>query len=96
MKRPASRKESADGDELKRSSFWTGVIGAECECNEEGPDGFLDLTLKFDTQAIIDAIGPVSDRETLELELTGMLIEELGGISIEGTDCILVLSKGRH
>ena len=33
------------------------LLDAEgCECSAEGPDGFMDLTLKFDKQAIVGAI----------------------------------------
>jgi len=63
----------------------------ECDCTIEGEDGFADLTLKFDTQEIVGVIGEVTDGETLVLTLTGELFD---GISIEGKDCIIVLSKG--
>ncbi|MHC5074340.1 MAG: integrin alpha, partial [Planctomycetota bacterium] len=31
----------------------------DCNCTTEGPDGYLDLTLKFATEDIVDAIGEV-------------------------------------
>jgi len=63
----------------------------DCNCTKAGPDGFLDLTLKFETQEIVEAIGDVNDRELLPLTLTGILFDER---PIEGADCILI--HGRH
>ncbi len=63
----------------------------DCNCTTEGPDGFLDLTLKFETQKIVEAIGDVNDGDVLTLELTGVLYDET---PIEGADCILI--RGRH
>ncbi|MHC4842687.1 MAG: hypothetical protein ACYTEE_02700 [Planctomycetota bacterium] len=59
----------------------------ECECNTEGPDAFLDLTLKFETQEIVEAIGDVNHGDILELPLTGALFD---GTPIEGADCIII------
>jgi hypothetical protein len=63
----------------------------ECDCTTEGPDGFLDLTLKFKTQDIVEALGEVIDGELLILSLTGVLFD---GTPIEGTDCIII--HGKH
>ncbi len=63
----------------------------ECECTTEGPDGYADLTLKFETQEIVNALGEVVDGEVLALTLTANLSD---GTAIEGRDCIIVLSKG--
>ncbi|MHC4084601.1 MAG: hypothetical protein ACYSWZ_02230 [Planctomycetota bacterium] len=63
----------------------------DCNCITEGPDGFLDLTLKFKTQRIVEAVGDVNDGDVLTLELTGVLYDET---PIEGADCILI--RGRH
>jgi len=60
----------------------------DCNCIEAGPDGFLDLTLKFKTQKIVEAIGDVNEGDVLTLELTGVLIGER---PIEGADCILIV-----
>jgi len=67
------------------------VDASECECIAEGPDGFLDLTLKFKTQEIVEALGEVSHREVLVLTLTGVLFDET---PIEGADCIAI--RGKH
>lgn len=63
----------------------------ECECSTEGPDGFLDLTLKFETQRIVEAIGEVDHGDELVLELTGVLSDET---RIEGSDCVII--RGKH
>ena len=67
----------------------------DCNCTEEGPDGFLDLTLKFENQRIVEAIGDVNDGDVLTLELTGVLFDPMPfETPIEGADCILI--RGRH
>ncbi len=67
----------------------------DCNCTEEGPDGFLDLTLKFKTQRIVEAVGDVNDGDVLTLELTGVLFDPMPfETPIEGADCILI--RGRH
>ncbi len=63
----------------------------DCNCISDGLDGFIDLTLKFKTQDIVEAIGDVNDGDILSLELTGVLFGER---PIEGTDCIVI--RGRH
>jgi hypothetical protein len=67
----------------------------DCNCTQDGPDGFLDLTLKFKTQLIVDAIGDVNDGDILTLPLTGILYDPIPyETPIEGSDCILI--KGKH
>ena len=53
-------------------------------------DGFKGLKLKFHTADIVTALGEVTDREVIELELTGSLTD---GTAITGTDQIMVLGK---
>jgi len=62
----------------------------DCACTAAGPDGLVDLTLKFNKQEIIEAIGDVNDGEVLQLVLTGNLID---GTKIEGTDCVKIIDK---
>ena len=63
----------------------------DCNCTTDGPDGFLDLTLKFETQRIVEAIGDVNHGDILTLMLTGVLFDET---PIEGVDCVLI--RGKH
>ncbi|MHC4458380.1 MAG: hypothetical protein ACYS0I_15090 [Planctomycetota bacterium] len=68
----------------------TPIDREECECTTEGPDGFLDLILKFDTQEIVAALGPVNDGDEVQLTLTGMLFD---GTPIGGEDCVVIIDK---
>jgi hypothetical protein len=61
----------------------------------KGPDGLLDLTMKFDTQTIIASIGPVIDGQLVILTLTGNLYSEYGGTPIEGIDVVVIIKKGK-
>jgi hypothetical protein len=64
-------------------------------CTDEGPDGFMDLTLKFDAQEVAAALGPVNDDDIMLLSVVGNLREELGGTAIKGVDVIQILKKGK-
>jgi len=70
----------------------TDALPEDCLCNTDGPDGYLDLTLKFDTQEIVNAIGPVNDDDYVVLTLTGSLTN---GTLIEGADCVWIIKKER-
>jgi hypothetical protein len=63
-----------------------------CSCTEAGPDDYLDLTLKFKTQDLIDAIGPSHNGE-VALTLTGALLD---GTPIEGQDCVIFVGGRRE
>ena len=72
--------------------------GEGCEdCTTAGADGALDLTLKFDRQAIAAAIlamDPVpADRDCVELELVATKLES--GDEVTGSDVIRVQSKSK-
>ena len=74
-------------------------IGKESEfdCTDEGPDGFLDLALKFDTQEVLQAIEAalgheVEDGEVLILTLEGELSD---GTPIVGEDVVVIRKMGR-
>jgi hypothetical protein len=66
--------------------------GNECECSEEGADGFEDLTLKFETEEIVGALGDVNPGDVVPLTLEGVLNE---GTPIEGSDCILIRGRAK-
>ena len=57
----------------------------DCPCTPEGPDGHLDLTLTFDTQELVAALGPVVNREERLLSLTGALLD---GTPFQAGDCV--------
>jgi hypothetical protein len=58
-----------------------------------GPDGFTDLSLKFDAQEIVAALGDVNDGDVIVLHLTGNLKEEFGGTDIVGEDVVRIIKK---
>jgi len=63
------------------------VDGEECECTDAGPDGYMDLTLKFNKSEIVEALGEVAPGDVIELTITG---ETIDGLQIEGSDCIFI------
>jgi hypothetical protein len=63
------------------------------DCTRDGPDGTIDLNLKFRTQEVIAALGEVGNGDVLVLSLTGMLKEECGAQPFEGEDVVIV--RGR-
>lgn len=70
----------------------TPFMGDLCDCHDLDGDGYLDLTLKFDTQETVDELelGSVLG-QMIQLTLTGNLTEDYGGMPIRGADCIWVL-----
>jgi hypothetical protein len=60
-------------------------------CNEMGPDRIDDLTLKFSTQAIISALGPVNNGDVLTLELNALLVD---GTPVTGEDVVIIRPNG--
>jgi hypothetical protein len=63
------------------------------DCNNMGPDGYLDLTLKFDTQEVIAALGEFSAEACLVLEVVGNLEDEQNGGTILGEDVVRMLKS---
>ncbi len=74
---------------------FTGKEGCDA-CTIEGPDGFMDLTLKFDQEEVVQVLGEVEDGQCLALRLTGNLKEEFGGAEIVGEDVVKILKKGNN
>jgi hypothetical protein len=70
------------------------VDGNECDCADTGPDGYLDLILKFKARDIVAhlAVTPddLAEHVVLELLLTGALTD---GARIEGADCVRIVGK---
>ncbi len=64
------------------------IGGEECECNTDGPDGYMDLAFKFKTQEIVAILGPVYWGDTKVLTITGALYD---GTPFEATDCIKIV-----
>ena len=70
------------------ATLFTGEL---CDCHDLNGDGYIDLTLKFDTQELVSnlELDKVAG-ETIPLTVTGNLNAENGGTPIEGKDCIWV------
>jgi hypothetical protein len=68
-----------------------------CSGHDLDGDGYLDLTLKFKTQEVIQTLGlaAFSDRDVVVLILIGNLKAEHGGALIQGQDCITILKRGK-
>jgi hypothetical protein len=62
--------------------------GEECVCTTAGPDGYMDLTLKFMKSEIVAALGQVSNGDVVVLTLTGQLLD--GTELIDATDCVWI------
>jgi len=60
-----------------------------CDCTEEGPDGYVDLTLKFSRAEIIAALGSPPNGE-LPLTVAGTLYD---GTAFEGVDCVVIINS---
>lgn len=73
----------------------TPYIGEDCGGHDLDGDGYLDLTLKFKTQEVIETLGldAFSDGDMVIIVLTGNLKEEFDGTAIIGQDCIGIIEK---
>ena len=69
---------------------FTGRSDCDFDCNDLGSDGFFDLTLKFDAQAVVAALGEVNDGDCIVLKLEGALTN---GTPIIGEDVVRILEK---
>ena len=70
--------------------------GDPCECTTGSADGFLDLHLRFPVEELVETLeagGPLEDGDEIVLTLTGATYD---GTSIEGSDCIFVISSRRR
>lgn len=63
------------------------------DCSDDGPDGFTDLTLKFENVLLADAIAGAADGEYRTLSVTGNLLPEHGGTALAGEDVVVVRAK---
>jgi hypothetical protein len=61
-----------------------------CGCTADGPDGTMDLTLKFPAPAVIQTLVPVARGDTKELTLTGYTTD---GRPFSASDCVLIVGK---
>jgi hypothetical protein len=71
----------------------TPFMGDLCDCHDLTGDGYLDMTFKFDRQAIVAAIGPVCDGDVITLTLTGNLMSYVCGEPFIGHDCVWIIDR---
>jgi len=57
------------------------------QCNDLGPDGYLDIVFKFNTQEIAASLGDVEDKDVMTLQLRGQLQD---GTEISGEDVVII------
>lgn len=65
---------------------------ADGNCATEGTDGYMDLSVKFDTQEIVSALGGVSDNDVITMTLTGTMLD---GTEFSGEDIVTILVRGK-
>ena len=67
---------------------------SDCQCTTEGPDGYIDLNLKFKTEQIVELLlsthPQLVDGDVLVLTLTGVLND---ATPVEGADCVTVVGR---
>jgi len=61
------------------------------DCTEDGPDGHLDLTLKFDAPSIAALLGEFGRDDCTLLTLRGTLKPEYGGKAVTGEDTLRIV-----
>ena len=68
--------------------------GEVCDCHDLGADGILDLSLKFDTEAVVSDLnlGALPPGALVELVVTGNLVD---GTPFVGSDCVRLVPPGR-
>ncbi|MHC4457061.1 MAG: LamG-like jellyroll fold domain-containing protein [Planctomycetota bacterium] len=66
----------------------------DCNCTEDGPDGYTDLALKFRAEEIVEQLIDMQDGlakgQTLALTLRGELYDDT---TIEGSDCVVLVGN---
>lgn len=85
---PALRSAFADV-----ATPFTGELANANSCTTAGPDGFLDLVLHFDDEAVSTALGAIADGQVLRFTLTGNLLPQFGGTAIKGQDIVIIRNK---
>lgn len=75
------------------SPFDPSIEKMDCiqDCTTEPADGILDLTLKFDAQEVVHALGKVRNRECIALQFHAALLD---GTLVSGEDLVVVIAGG--
>jgi hypothetical protein len=67
------------------------VSGTECGCNKQGADGFDDLVLKFNREAIVPE---TATNECLPQRTITLLGRTFHGALVQGSDCVVITPVG--
>lgn len=66
------------------------------DCTTQGPDGYPDLTLKFSTQAVVEALGDEASNDCVRLIITGWVEETSGRVPVIGEDLVETRPRDRR
>lgn len=72
------------------STPFSGTHGNANSCTTAGPDGFADLVVFFDNQAVSAALGNIKSGDVLVLTVTGNLRPQFGGTPVTGQDVVVI------
>ena len=92
---PDSEEEGPAAIRSNLEDVATPYEGELCGCHTCGPDGLMDMTLKFNSRDVAALLGDYEDGDVVELALSGYLMEAFGGTPIVGADCVVILKKGK-
>jgi hypothetical protein len=84
--------KSALADVATPYTPFTGKINTT-DCTTAGPDGRMDLSVKFDLEQLAAVLGATVDGEVRVLKLTGNLLPAFGGTVIRGEDVAVIINK---
>jgi hypothetical protein len=71
---------------------YTGKTKAR-DCTKAGPDGWPDLVMQFDYQAVVAALGPITRNQVVVVNLAGNVYSAYGGKAFVGEDVVLIVKK---
>lgn len=70
---------------------FSGKASCTEDCHAVGPDGYMDLTFKFDAQSVIGSLGEIEDGQCFVLTLIGELKEECGRTASSGEAVVVII-----
>ena len=92
--RPCAHREGPPGPHHIRGRRYPVRRRQTCDCHSAGGDGFEDMVLHFDTQALVESLGLACELPgaVVALELTGELLDDT---SFAAGDCVGIRSGPR-
>jgi hypothetical protein len=88
--------EGPPGPHSEFEDVGTPFEGETCDCHELAGDGYLDLSMKFKTQDLVQVLElyELPSGDLVELLVSGTLKEEFGGTPFSGSDCVRLVPPG--